>query len=916
MDRRKDKATTIIRYSTVLLFIHALSIGMLMAQAYTWKNVAIGGGGFVSGLIFNPSQRGLLYARTDVGGAYRWDTLNHVWIPLTDALSTNDQNFTGILSLATDPSNPARVYVASGLYTASWEGNAAIFSSTDYGSTWTMHPLSIRLGGNEDGRSAGERLQVDPNSSNILYLGSSKDGLWKSLDYGNTWNKVNSFPVATTTGAGISFILFDKTTATTGNATQTLYVGILQTGSTNLYKSTDGGATWNALPNQPTNLMPQHAVLTTGTLYITYSDGPGPNNVTTGGVYKVTIATNLFTALSLPTGQGGFAGIAVDASNANNLIVSTIDRWYPRDEIFRSSDGGATWKGIVTSAVWDHSLAPYAAANTPHWIGDVEIDPFNANSAWFITGYGVYNTTNLKNADNNLPVSFAFQDKGLEETVVTSLIAPPSGAPLLSTVGDQDGFKHDVLTTSPTAGRFSPIYGSNNSLDFAQNQPGFMARTYYTATGNYGAYSTNGGVSWTSFAAYPAGTNSAGSIALAANPPLMVWSAGGGPVAYSTNNGTSWTASSGIVSGLTPVADRVNAQKFYAYDGVNGNVYTSTNGGASFTITANGLPVVPSYNIWMANMIAVFGREGDIWLTNPNGLYHSVNSAAVFTKVTGVQSAYRVAVGKAAPGKTYPAIFITGIINNVYGFYRSDDSTATWVRINDDQQQFGSINAIAADPNTYARVYIGTGGRGIVYGDAPTALPVTLTWFTAQLSVVNNMPYADLNWQTATETNNSYFDVERSVDAISWKKIATIASKALNGNSQAALDYGYTDTLGSLSGTLYYRLNQVNKNGSTVYSTIASIRLGNNNGKEGINIWPNPMVNNTLHTRITVTEDAHITIRIMGVDGRLVYTSEAMAIHAGENNIVTDLEILHSGTYLVQVLSSTGKLIGAGKLIR
>ena len=53
-------------------------------QAYTWKNVKIGGGGgFVPGIVFNPSQKGLAYARTDIGGAYKLNP-DDSWTPLVD----------------------------------------------------------------------------------------------------------------------------------------------------------------------------------------------------------------------------------------------------------------------------------------------------------------------------------------------------------------------------------------------------------------------------------------------------------------------------------------------------------------------------------------------------------------------------------------------------------------------------------------------------------------------------------------------------------------------------------------------------------------------------------------------------------------------------------------------------------------
>ncbi|SDL20146.1 Por secretion system C-terminal sorting domain-containing protein [Siphonobacter aquaeclarae] len=688
------------------------------AQAYQWKNVQIHGGGFVTGIIYSPTEQNLVYARTDIGGAYRWDAANKVWIPLSDGFASGDDY--GVVSMATDPSNPNRVYMATGLYTQSWGGPGALYASTDKGATWTRNSLSIKLGGNENGRSAGERLQVDPNLGSTLFLGSSTDGLWKSTNYGAAWSKVNSFPVSTSPigSGGISFVLFDKSSSTSGTATKTIYVGVLQTG-TNLYKSTDGGATWTAVSGQPTNLMPHQAALASnGTIYLSYADASGPNNAGAGAVWKLNPANTTWTNVSPSSGQGGYGGISVDAQNSNHLIVSTLDRWWPRDEVYRSVDGGASWTALLTNAAWDHSLAPYAAGMNPHWLGDVEIDPFNAGNAWFVTGYGVYNSNNLGAS----PTTWIFQNKGLEETAALELISPPSGAPLLSALGDIDGFKHDNLDVSPAAGRLSPQYGTSISIDFAQSVPGFMARTYNNSGGNYGSYSTDGGSTWTSFPSVPSGTSDGGNIAVSADGNRIVWAPeGASALYYSTNRGTSWTACGSVPANLKPISDRVNSQKFYAYDAVNGRVWVSTNGGASFSIQASGLPTVPDYLAWQTRIRSVFGVEGDIWLVNPSGVYRSTNSGTSFTQLSSAANATAVSFGKAASGKTYPAVFIAGTVNGTYGIYRSDDAGAAWTRINDAQHQYGTITVMTGDPRVYGRVYFGGTGRGILYGDIPNA---------------------------------------------------------------------------------------------------------------------------------------------------------------------------------------------------
>src|SRR3712207_1807476 len=69
--------------------------GWYPSVPYRWSNVEIIGGGFVPGIVFNRAERNLVYARTDIGGAYRWDEGRRRWIPLLDWVGWDDWGYTG-----------------------------------------------------------------------------------------------------------------------------------------------------------------------------------------------------------------------------------------------------------------------------------------------------------------------------------------------------------------------------------------------------------------------------------------------------------------------------------------------------------------------------------------------------------------------------------------------------------------------------------------------------------------------------------------------------------------------------------------------------------------------------------------------------------------------------------------------------
>jgi hypothetical protein len=111
------------------------------------------------------------------------------------------------------------------------------------------------------------------------------------------------------------------------------------------------------------------------------------------------------------------------------------------------------------------------------------------------------------------------------------------------------------------------------------------------------------------------------------------------------------------------------------------------------------------------------GIEGDLWIAAFDGLYHASSSAVTFQKLGGVQEIWGFGFGKAPPNSTYPALYLVGTVGGVRGVFRSDDAGNSWARINDDAHQWGLILQVTGDPRVYGRVYVGTHGRGVFYGD-------------------------------------------------------------------------------------------------------------------------------------------------------------------------------------------------------
>jgi len=743
------------------------------SKAFTWGSVVMGGGGFVSAIIASKTEKNIIYARTDVGGAYRWNEANKSWVSILDWVGPNELGLWGVDALALDPSNSSRVYMLAG--TSYWsDGKTMILRSDNYGETFDTINVSsqFKTNGNGMGRQNGERLAVDPNNPNILFCGTRNNGLWKSTDRGSSWSKVVGAPTLAN-DLGINLVLFDPNKKT-GNTTSRIYIGLSRE-SDNFYVSEDAGATWSTIAfpaSLSKKVMPQRAVLTPGGkfLYIATAvyAGPHGNGASRGALLRYNTVDKTFSNVSPenvlddPPGDGGWGaylggigGVSIGTSDTNFIVTSTINAWKPQiwdksgtpawgDKIFASKDGGQTWTEVFGNisdddaskttgneqiAVLDKNGYNWIEGESIHWAGSIEIDPFNPKRVFVTSGNGIYMADNFTIGSR---FHFKFTVNGIEETVPLDVASIPGG-PLISVIMDYDGFVHNDITKPVKGNRHSPNIGNTYSLDYAKLKPNIVVRVggddKQESNTDYRFplyYSEDTARTWKKFGTHPSpGQNYGGKIAISSDGHVVLWAPQEKNTLYRTTNwGATWTQStgSGISNTPFPKADPVDAAVFYAFgNGVHrsndsGKTFTKVGGNFSWT---NEMAVTPSVkgHVWITGY-AWDGINGGFLARSTNGgtTFHNVDPTDDSKYTQRVQHSEAVGFGKAAPGQSYPAIYIYGTIDNEKGIWQSIDEAKNWVRIDDPKYVFGDLangKFLRGDMNTFGVVYKSTAGRGI-----------------------------------------------------------------------------------------------------------------------------------------------------------------------------------------------------------
>lgn len=652
-----------------------------------------------------------MYCRTDIGGVYRFDYPNQEWVSLIDHVGEDDLRETCPISVALDPARPSRLFIASGLRDPDSHGCLTI--SDDYGATFIKRELPFFVHGNLHGRGTGERLLFDEGA---LWMASQLDGLWRSGDLGESWQRVATFPeTACTFISRIGSCLLVGTEGLARRAADHR--------GHSLYFSPDDGATWQPVP-QPAYVPEEGSKLhglvaqrcaTDGThLYVTFSaNGPRSQNVERGYTcdsgdcscgriarYALTPAGPADMADITPEkGNWGFSAISAEYGL---LVTATIHRQHQDgDAVYLSRDQGATWTtilhGLHTGRMafrLSYMKPEYnGGANIIHWLTGLAIDPHRPDVAWFNTGTGVFRTSNLTDA------TVTWQDwcDGMEETVHINCHAPATGrVQLLDMIGDLGGFAFTDVNAH-CENSFANARGDRwitcLSCDWPDADP---AHIVVTARGNWTGQ-TQGGLIVTRDGAQTwqrldmpfgltqeldallskiSGVNTnAGWIAVSADGTAYVWALADRIFLHARNVLVSPDAGKTFRRSLIldaqgqpaqgmmkPIADRCNPRLFYGF-GDRGELYVSTDGGLTFRHRPAplGWPAAHFAKVDCADQTeirAASGQMGDLYVATSEALWklHYDEPADAFTGrplTAPGDRVHCVGVGLGHPGGDY-----------------------------------------------------------------------------------------------------------------------------------------------------------------------------------------------------------------------------------------------------------------------
>jgi len=705
---------------------------------------------------------------------------------------------------------------------------------------------------------------------NSVKTGTTSDG-----SSGN--NVFNNASVFTNSGSG--YLMFGNgnadqfNAASTFNNTGSSYIYVAYNSSNNIF---GGVATFNNTPTANTYILVSS--YSAGTVFnsnivVTSNNGQGVQFCNSSASASATLAAGK----TISVGAGGFS--------AGTLLLKQF------------TQAGATPQSLTLTGSGNLTFGPISAFG-----GNVT----TSSPALYFNGCsfsGSVNSTKTGSTND--------QSQGNNTFNSSSTFTNNGTGYLLMTINSSDAYNSDVTFVKNNSGLIYPNY--NNNSTYSGNLT-VSSSTAITFGANSGTATFNG--------------TGLQNINVVSGTPTPVFSS---LTINNTGSGVTLNNTSiNVSNNLTLTSGLLNTSTSYILTMLNGSVTAA--GSALSTSYVNGPMSYQKSSSGVSTLNFPIGNSPDC---RPVVLTVNHSNGTLYTYEAQLFDASAAALGYTLP----PTVDVVSHMH-YYTISRKDASgnsqPVAGLSGNQTIQIFFGNNDVVLDggeltivKNTYTAPTSwidigGTGGPAYAFGanlegsitstSSPTAfnsfstfaiaddmnglntLPVQVINFNAQL--VNNSS-VDLSWTTKTETNNNYFTIEKSSDAVNFEFFQNISSKALNGNSTTTLNYIIHDA-NPYNGTTYYRLKQTDLNGNSKYWNIVSVTLNQN---QSVTIYPNPTTG-TIFINGLSTNENNLKIEWYDISGRLM-SQQNIAVQGGTAKINVQLI---DGVYILLYMTSDGSI--------
>jgi ligand-binding sensor domain-containing protein len=616
--------------------------------------------------------------------------------------------------------------------TAPWEKTYAItaggglYATSDNGRNWFAAHTGVP--------HPAVSIAADPIRSWILYLGTNGGGIYKSESASLTWTASNA-------GLTSPYVF---SVAVDAIAPANIYAGTHD----GVFKSTDGGATWTrASTGLPAGRVTA-VVVSPASSAVVYA------SIEEAGIYRSSNGAGSWVSINGSLPLGGAMPLLVNRLNPSQLFAGTAAQG-----VYRSEDAGATWlPSSLGMTLFVRGLALDPRQPSTLYAGSLGAGVFkssDAGSTWTSVGLRDLNVFKLGIDPHQAETVYAATSRGLSRST--------DGGATWRSLGQRASYVHAMvvdprdrrrLFIGTTAGL---VYRSANGGDTWEpagtGLPPFTVTalaidpadgTLYASPERQGMWrSVNGGTSWTLITAGPLDSQRVASLTVGPAHEVYVASLGAGIFVY--RGGTWVLASDGLASRMAADVE-VTATGTLVAATFDFGIFRSTNGGASWTWSSNGLSTsrVTSLSAAASSPAAIYAAtpdgvfvssdDGVTWrpagdgmrgvntwavavdpvsparlfaATNGAGVLRSIDTGATWTGSSAgmINTDVRAVDVGAAPGALYAATLGGGVL-------RSHDGGVTWTGGTTRDLADSFVLAIAVDPVHPATVYIGTAGRG------------------------------------------------------------------------------------------------------------------------------------------------------------------------------------------------------------